>query len=151
MRDVQVDERVNVEGLQVAAQGGAVGDGDRASARQPGVVDGHRKTAQAEHALMARLVTFADVPNLSEQVATVRVVSTCDCGCASVGLSTEGPQVPATAVARLSDTGRDDYFAVSASDGGDVSVVLHVTGGSSESWRSSRARAYRLSRRTPTV
>ena len=77
---------------------------------------------------MARLVTFADVPSLSEQVATVRVVSTCDCGCASVGLRTEGPQVPATAVARLSDTGRDDYFAVSAS-GGDVSVVLHVLSG----------------------
>jgi hypothetical protein len=73
-------------------------------------------------------VTFADVPGLSEQVATVRVVSTCDCGCASVGLRTEGPQVPATAVARLSDTGRDDYFAVSASGGG-VSVVLHVLSG----------------------
>ena len=78
---------------------------------------------------MVRLVTFADVPSLSEQVATVRVVSTCDCGCASVGLRTEGPQVPATAVARLSGTGRDDYFAVSASGGGDVSVVLHVLSG----------------------
>ena len=78
---------------------------------------------------MVRLVTFADVPSLSEQVATVRVVSTCDCGCASVGLRTDGPQVPATAVARLSDTGRDDYFAVSASDGGEVSVVLHVLSG----------------------
>ena len=78
---------------------------------------------------MARLVAFAGVPSLSEQVATVRVVSTCDCGCASVGLRTEGPQVPATAVARLSDTGRDDYFAVSASGAGDVSVVLHVLSG----------------------
>ncbi len=75
------------------------------------------------------LVAFADVPSLSEQLATVRVVSTCDCGCASVGLRTEGPQVPATVVARLSDTGRDDYFAVSASGGGDVSVVLHVFSG----------------------
>ena len=88
-----------------------------------------RALTDAEHALMARLVTFADVPGLSEQVATVRVVSTCDCGCASVGLSTEGPQVPATTVARLSDTRRDDYFAVSASGGGDVSVVLHVLSG----------------------
>ena len=78
---------------------------------------------------MVRLVTFADVPSLSEQVTTVRVVSTCDCGCASVGLRTDGPQVPATAVASLSDTGRDDYFAVSASDGGYVSVVLHVLSG----------------------
>ncbi len=77
---------------------------------------------------MVRLVTLADVPGLSEQVATVRVVSTCDCGCASVGLRTEGPQVPATAVARLSDTGRDDYFAVSAACG-DISVVLHVLSG----------------------
>jgi len=75
---------------------------------------------------MALLVAFADVPSLGEQVATVRVVSACDCGCASIGLRTEGPRVPATAVTRLSDTGRDDYFAVSASDGGDVSVVLHV-------------------------
>src|SRR5690242_16517428 len=77
---------------------------------------------------MARLVTFAGVPTLSEQVATVRVVSVCDCGCASVGLRTEGPQVPAAAVARLSATGRDDYFAVSGS-AGDVSVVLHVLSG----------------------
>lgn len=78
---------------------------------------------------MARLVAFADVPSLSEQVATVCVVSTCDCGCASVGLRTEGPQVPAAVVARLSGTGRDDYFAVSASGRGDVSVVLHVLSG----------------------
>ncbi len=77
---------------------------------------------------MARLVTFADVPSLSEQLATVRIVSACDCGCASVGLHTAGPQVPATTVARLSDTGRDDYFAVSASIG-NVSVVLHVLSG----------------------
>ena len=88
-----------------------------------------RALTEAEHALLARLVTFADVPALSEQIATARVVSTCDCGCASVGLRTEGPPVPATAVARLSDTARDDYFAVSASGGGDVSVVLHVVGG----------------------
>jgi hypothetical protein len=88
-----------------------------------------RALTDAEHALLARLVAFADVPSLSEQVATVRVVSTCDCGCASVGLRTEGPGVPATVVARLSGTGRDDYFAVSAS-GGDVSVVLHVLSGS---------------------
>jgi hypothetical protein len=78
---------------------------------------------------MTRLVTFADVPTLSEQVTTVRVVSTCDCGCASVGLRTEGPPVPATTVARLSATGREDYFAVSASDVGDVTVVLHVLSG----------------------
>jgi len=88
-----------------------------------------RALTGAERALMALLVAFADVPSLSEQVATVRVVSACDCGCASIGLRTEGPRVPATAVTRLSDTGRDDYFAVSASDGGDVSVVLHVLSG----------------------
>lgn len=78
---------------------------------------------------MVRLVTFADVASLSEQIPTVRVVSTCDCGCASVGLQTEGPQVPATTVAQLSSTGRDDYFAVCASYGGDVGVVLHVLSG----------------------
>jgi hypothetical protein len=88
-----------------------------------------RALTEAERALMTRLVTFADVPSLSEQVATARVVSSCDCGCASVGLRTEGPQVPATAVARLSDTGRDDYFSVSASGGDGVSVVLHVLSG----------------------
>lgn len=74
-------------------------------------------------------MAFAAVPNLTEQVATARVVSTCDCGCASVGLQSDGPQVPATVVARLSRSGRDDYFAVSASGGDDVSVVLHVLGG----------------------
>jgi hypothetical protein len=36
-----------------------------------------------EGASVTRLVAFVDVPSLSEQVATVRVVSTCDCGCAS--------------------------------------------------------------------
>jgi hypothetical protein len=102
---------------------------DGALYRAPTAQSGIQAHEEAEHALMVRLVTFADVPSLSEQVATVRVVSTCDCGCASVGLSTEGPQVPATAVVRLSDTGRDDYFAVSASDGDDVSVVLHVLSG----------------------
>ncbi len=75
---------------------------------------------------MVRLVAFADASTLSDQVATVRVASTCDCGCASVGLRTEGPHVPAKTVGLLSDTGREDYFAVSTSDGGDVSVVLHV-------------------------
>jgi hypothetical protein len=79
--------------------------------------------------LVTRLVAFVDVPHLSEQVATVRAASICACGCASVGLRTEGPQVPATVVAGLSSTGRDDYFAVSASSGRDVSVVLHVLGG----------------------
>ena len=46
VRAVQVDERVDVEG-HLAAQVGAVGDGDRAFARQPGVVglgrDGHNR------------------------------------------------------------------------------------------------------------
>lgn len=88
---------------------------------------------------MTRLVTFADVPSLSEQVATVRVVSTCDCGCASVKLRIEGPQVPATAVARLSDTKRDDYFAVSASCAATSASCCTSSAGSSESWRPSRA------------
>lgn len=78
---------------------------------------------------MTRLAAFTDVACLSEQVATVRVVSTCDCGCGSVGLHSEKPPVPAAAVARFSGSGRDDYFAVSASGGADVSVVLHVIGG----------------------
>jgi hypothetical protein len=88
-----------------------------------------RALTDAEHALVARLVAFAGVPSLNEQVATVCVVSTCDCGCASVGLRTEGPQVPATVVSGLSGRGRRDYFAVSASGGADVSVVLHVLSG----------------------
>ena len=78
---------------------------------------------------MARLVGFAGVPSLNEQVATVRVVSTCDCGCASVGLRTEGPEVPASVVAGLSGTGRRDYFAVSESGGAEVRVVLNVLSG----------------------
>jgi hypothetical protein len=88
-----------------------------------------RALTSAERALVTWLVALAEVPSLSEQVATVRVVSTCDCGCPSVGLRTDGPQVPASVVAGLSSTGRDDYFAVSAAGGGRVSVVLHVLGG----------------------
>jgi hypothetical protein len=103
---------------------------DAVTERAPTLVELPRPRAltDAEHALVTRLVAFAGVPSLSEQVATVRVVSTCECGCASVGLSTDGPRVPATVVAGLSGTGRSDYFAVSAS-GGDVSVVLHILSG----------------------
>jgi hypothetical protein len=99
--------------------------------RAPTLVDlpQPRSLTGAEHALVTRLVAFADVATLSEQVETVLVVSTCDCGCASVGLRTEGPQVPATVTARLSGTGRDDYFAVNAACADDVSIVLHVTSG----------------------
>lgn len=78
---------------------------------------------------MARLVMFADVPILSEQVATVRVVSTCDCGCASVGLRTEGPQVAATVVARLSSTGRDDYFPATEFAERQAVFLAAMTGG----------------------
>ena len=88
-----------------------------------------RVLTQAEHALVTRLAAFANIAYLTEQVATVRVVSTCDCGCGSVGLRSERPPVPAAVVARLSGSGRDDYFAVSASSGADISVVLHVVGG----------------------
>ncbi|GLL02785.1 hypothetical protein GCM10017581_045270 [Dactylosporangium matsuzakiense] len=87
-----------------------------------------RSLTGAERALVIRLVEFADVAVLTEQVTTVRVVSTCRCGCASVGLRSDGPPVPATVVARLSATGRDDYFAIEAS-GDDVRVVLHILGG----------------------
>lgn len=89
-----------------------------------------RALTEAERALVVRLVEFAGVAELGEQVTTVRVVSACRCGCGSVGLRSDGPAVPAAVVARLSANGRDDYFAVSASGGGDVSVVLHVGSGS---------------------
>jgi hypothetical protein len=87
-----------------------------------------RALTEAEHALLTRLVAVADVPTLTEQVKTVLVGSTCECGCGSVGLRSEGPKVPGTVVARLSGTGRDDYFAMHAA-AADVSVVLHVIGG----------------------
>jgi hypothetical protein len=87
-----------------------------------------RMLSADEHALVVRLVAFAEVPSLSAQVATVRAVSTCGCGCASIGLRTDGPPVRASVVARLSGNGREDYFAVSAS-AGEVSVVLHVVAG----------------------
>jgi hypothetical protein len=88
-----------------------------------------RPLTDAEYALVTRLAEFADAPMLGEQVATALVVSTCDCGCSSVGLRSEGPQVPDSVVARLSTTGRDDYFAVYAAGPGDVSIVLHVLSG----------------------
>jgi len=46
-----------------------------------------------------------------------------------VGLRSSGPPVPATLVKHLSNTGRDDYIAVSASGGAGISVVLHIIGG----------------------
>ena len=88
-----------------------------------------RALTAAERALLGRLVAFADVPELTAQVDTARVVSTCDCGCASVGLRTDAPPVPENVVAQRSATGRPDWFAVSAAGRGGVSVVLHVLSG----------------------
>lgn len=98
--------------------------------RVPSLVELPRPRAltEVEHALVTHLVAFADVSSLREQVATARVAAVCDCGCASVGLLTDGPQVPESVVARRSATGRVDYFAVHGS-AGDVSVVLHVLSG----------------------
>jgi len=100
--------------------------------RVPTLVDlpSPRALSDAERALATRLAAFADVPGLSEQVATACVVSVCDCGCASVGLRTEAPAVPEAVVTQVSSTGRDDYFAVYASAGPQVSVVLHILSGS---------------------
>jgi hypothetical protein len=88
-----------------------------------------RALTEAEHALVTRLAAFADVPTLSEQIETVLVVSTCDCGCASVGLRTEGPQVPATRH-RAAERHRARRLLRRERAGvDDVSIVLHVLSG----------------------
>jgi hypothetical protein len=87
-----------------------------------------RPSTPAEAAIITALVARTGNAALRAQAESVAVVSTCSCGCPSVGLRTDGPQLSTADMLALSGLGRDDWFAVRASvDGTDV--IVHVLGG----------------------
>ena len=89
-----------------------------------------RPLAAAERALLDALVAPLDIPALAEQIGRAEVVAHCSCGCPSIGLQTDAPELAPEIVGKLSDTGRDDLLDVSAwaanEAGGEVEVTLHV-------------------------
>jgi len=70
---------------------------------------------------------------LREQLSSASVITQCDCGCPSVGLTTDGPIVPDALVVEREPVGRDDYFAIKAvgrnREWRMVDVILHVGSG----------------------
>jgi hypothetical protein len=87
-----------------------------------------RPPTPAEAAVLTALVAHTGNAALRAQVDSVTVVSTCSCGCASVGLRTDGPPLSTVDMLALSGLGRDDWFGVRASHDG-VDVVVHVLSG----------------------
>ena len=92
-------------------------------------LDRPREPSEPERRLLISLAAAVDEPMLHAQVATVVVDATCRCGCSSVRLCSGQPAIPTERVARLSRTGRPDYFAVTATGRGGVDVVLHAMHG----------------------
>ena len=80
-----------------------------------------------------RISVTEDTLHCEEPVSSVVADAVCRCGCSSVRLRSDRQAIPAETVARLSGTGRADYFTVEAfgceSDYQDINVVLHVLGG----------------------
>ncbi|MFI5910748.1 hypothetical protein [Dactylosporangium sp. NPDC051541] len=76
-----------------------------------------RPLTPGERRALTALVEHADRPGLRAQLASAQVIGKCDCGCASVQLSTTGPKLPDTEWLSVNATG----------DGADV--VLHVIEG----------------------
>jgi hypothetical protein len=87
-----------------------------------------RPPTAAEAAIITALVAHTGNAALRAQAESVQVVSTCSCGCPSVGLRSNGPQLSTVDMLGLSGLGRDDWFAVRASHKG-TDVVVHVLSG----------------------
>jgi len=97
-----------------------------------------RALTAAERRLLDHLVAFADSPELTAQAAAASVSAVCSCGCSSVQLTSDGPDVPAATIARLSPYERDDYVGIGVARPDDhatsgfvhiLQVVVHVGGG----------------------
>jgi hypothetical protein len=71
-----------------------------------------RPLTAPEQRLLDYLVSFAACPELTAQAATASVAAVCTCGCSSIQLTSEGPDVPGTTIARLSPNDREDYVGI---------------------------------------
>lgn len=102
-----------------------------------------RPPSAQERALLDYLVKASESPELAEQISRVEVVSTCSCGCPSVGLNAEGPPVTSETVTRLAAWDRHDVQVVGDHlivvravgqnrAGQEVEVILHVVLGLAE-------------------
>lgn len=73
------------------------------------------------------------VAELVEQCRVAQVISTCSCGCPSIGLATSGPPVPREVMRRLAGGDRDDWCEASVwgenGQGRLVQVNLHLVDG----------------------
>ena len=83
--------------------------------------------------LLEALVEPLESFELLMQVDHAEVVALCSCGCPSIGLRADGPEMPREAIKRLSDLGRDDVLNVTAwgtnRQGRKVEATLHVVFG----------------------
>ena len=71
-----------------------------------------RPLSAPEQRLLDYLVSFAACPELTAQAATASVTAVCTCGCSSVQLTSDGPDVPSSTIARLSPNDRIDYVGI---------------------------------------
>jgi hypothetical protein len=90
-----------------------------------------RPLSHRERELLEFLIEGCDSDELREQVAQAEVVATCSCGCPSIGLRGDGPEVPREAMRGLGDFDHDDHARLTARglSAGErpVEVALHVS------------------------
>jgi hypothetical protein len=92
-----------------------------------------RPLASDERLLVEALVEPLGSQELHMQVEHAEVVALCSCGCPSIGLHTNGPELPPGVLKQLSDTDRTDVLNLSAwgvnRGGREVEVTLHLVHG----------------------
>jgi hypothetical protein len=71
-----------------------------------------RRPTAAEQAVLDRLVSHVDCPELTAQAASAWVTGVCECGCPSVLLHSDAPALSPETMARLSSFGRSDWFSI---------------------------------------
>jgi hypothetical protein len=90
-----------------------------------------RPLSHRERELLEFLVEACDSEELREQVAQAEVVATCSCGCPSIGLRGDGPEVPRDEMRGLGDFDHDDHARLTARglSAGErpVEIALHVS------------------------
>jgi hypothetical protein len=74
-----------------------------------------RPLTASERKLLDYLASFAASPELTAQAAAASVTAVCTCGCSSIQLAGDGPDVPASTIARLSPYGRPDHVGIGVS------------------------------------
>jgi hypothetical protein len=102
-----------------------------------------RRPTAAEQAVLDRLVSHVDCPELTAQAASAWVTGVCECGCPSVLLRSDAPALSPETMTRLSSFGRSDWFSIDHTSVDETApsdpstgpvrmlqVIVHVTVGS---------------------